>query len=61
MLRLVSAVERESEHLYVSENELVQRLLADPSLAGHAADPQTLAEHLRQHKITVDCGDAAST
>jgi site-specific DNA recombinase len=48
-------------YLYVSEDELIQPLLADPLLADQAVDPQGLAGHLRQHKIIVDCGDAAST
>jgi site-specific DNA recombinase len=48
-------------YLYISEDHLVQRLLADPSLADHAADPEALAEHLRENKIIIDCGDAAST
>jgi recombinase-like zinc beta ribbon protein len=47
-------------YLYVSEDDLVQRLLADPSLVDHVADPQALAEHLRQYKIIVYGGDAAS-
>jgi hypothetical protein len=48
-------------YLYISEDELIRRLLADPSLADHADDPQALAKHLRENKITVGCGDAAST
>ncbi len=48
-------------YLYVSEDELLQRLMADPSLADQVADPEALAKHLREHKITVDCGDPAST
>jgi hypothetical protein len=48
-------------YLYVSEDELIHRLLADSSLADHADDPQALATHLREHKITIEGGDPAST